>query len=132
MLPAGSDPGRRGMKDRLTGAASHVRDTAADFGRSAADNIDRNLHGAAGTLENAASSLRSRTGMGSGRMNDLARTAADKIDTTARYLRDYDTRTMVSGAEQAIRRNPGISLAVAVGIGVLIGASMGKDRRHRY
>lgn len=120
------------VKERVSEMKDNVRDTAAGIGRSAADSIDRNLHSAAGALEKTSSALRSKAGsVKSERITDMAQTAADKLDNTARYLRDHDTRVMVGSAGQAIRRNPGIAMAAALGVGVLIGMSLGRNRR-RY
>ena len=102
------------------------RHTAADWGRSAASAMDRNLQSAAGALENTASKLRERV-PASGKVNDIATKTADKFETTARYLREHDTRDMVSGMESMVRRNPGASLCAALAVGFLIGTAIKRD-----
>jgi ElaB/YqjD/DUF883 family membrane-anchored ribosome-binding protein len=106
-----------------------VKHTAAQFGRSAAETIDRNLDSAAGALERSASALRSKTTSSGGRVGELAQTAAGKMDATARYFRENHTKDMVSGAERCIRDNPGVSLAAAAAVGFLIGMTMRRDHR---
>lgn len=115
------------IKDKVTDMASHAKSTAADWGRSAATAVDRNLQSAAGALENTASALRDRV-PATGKVNELATATADKIENTARYLREHDTRDMVAGVETLVRRNPGASLAAALAVGFLIGTAMRKDK----
>jgi ElaB/YqjD/DUF883 family membrane-anchored ribosome-binding protein len=118
-----------GLKAKVSEATSHVKHTAADFGRSAADNINRNLKNAAGALENTASKLRRPES--EGKVASLANTTADKLDSTARYFRDHDTQDMLRGAESWARRNPGAAIGSAAALGFVLGLSMTRDRR-RY
>lgn len=117
----------QGMKSKVTDMASQAKTTAAEWGRNAATAVDRNLQSAAGALENTAHTLRDRA-PASGRVNEIATATADKIESTARYLRDHDTRDMVAGVETLVRRNPGASLASALAVGFLIGTAMRRDR----
>ena len=123
----GSGDVRETVKSRVSEVGSQVKHTAAEFGRSAADNIDKNLHSAAGALEGAASTLRSKTATRSGKVGEVAQTTATKLDATAQYLRTHNTSDMVSGVEQMVRRNPGASLAAALGVGFLIGLALNRD-----
>jgi ElaB/YqjD/DUF883 family membrane-anchored ribosome-binding protein len=107
--------------------ASHAKSTAAEWGRSAATSVDRNIKSAAGALENTAHALRDRA-PATGKVNEIATATADKIENTARYLRDHDTRDMVAGVESMVRRNPGAALASALAVGFLIGTAMRRDR----
>lgn len=117
-----------GLKEKVSQATSHVKSTAAEFGRSAADNIDRNLKSAAGALQSTAQTLRER-GTGTGKTSQYANTAADKLDATAQYFRTHDTHDMLHEADQWTRHNPGIALGAAVAIGFFIGLSLARDRR---
>jgi ElaB/YqjD/DUF883 family membrane-anchored ribosome-binding protein len=116
------------IKERVSQATDRVKDTAAGFGRSAAENIDRNLDRTVGALHNAASSLRGRAGTGESRMSNMANTTADKLDATAQYFEHHHTREMVGDLEHVVRRNPGASIAAAAGLGFLIGMSLKRDR----
>jgi ElaB/YqjD/DUF883 family membrane-anchored ribosome-binding protein len=118
-----------GLKDKVSDATSHLRNTAADFGKSAADNIDRNLKSAAGALESTASKLRRPEG--EGKVASLANTTADKLESTARYFRENDTKDMLHGVENWARRNPAAAVGSAVALGFVLGLSMTKDR-NRY
>jgi len=127
---SGSDIGggnKTAIKEKVSDMASHAKNTAADWGRTAATTVDRNLQSAAGALENTASALRDRV-PASGKVNEIATATAGKIEDTARYLREHDTRDMVAGVETLVRRNPGASLAAALAVGFLIGTAMRKDR----
>jgi ElaB/YqjD/DUF883 family membrane-anchored ribosome-binding protein len=121
-----------GVKAKLSDATSHVRNTAADFGRSAVENIDRNLKNAAGALESTASAIRSKLPAEGGRMSGAAHTAVEKLDATARYLRTHDTHDLMTGLESWTRRNPGAAIGGALALGFLIGMSLNRDRRDNY
>jgi len=128
LAPTNSGSGTgAGIKDKVNDMASQAKTTAADWGRSAATAVDRNLQSAAGALESTATALRDRV-PASGKVNEIATATADKIENTARYLREHDTRDMVSGVETLVRRNPGASLAAALAVGFLIGTAMRKDK----
>jgi len=114
------------VKEKLTGAASQVRDTAQEYGKAAADNIDRNVRNAAGALQSTASTIRSQAG-GSGKVSDMAQTAAEKLDHTADYLQNFDTRQMLIQVEDWTRRNPGIAIVSAAAVGFLIGMSLKRN-----
>jgi len=130
----GTQPGTRsteGVRERVSEFTHQAKERANDFGRRSADTIDRNMDSAAGKLANTADSLRMRAGAGGDKMSQLASTAADKLDATARYMREHHTREMVSGVESLVRRNPGASMCAALAVGFLIGAAMKRDS-HRY
>jgi ElaB/YqjD/DUF883 family membrane-anchored ribosome-binding protein len=124
LAPASTDAG---LKNKVSEATSHLRDTAADFGRSAAANIDRNLRNAAGALESTASKLR-RPGS-EGKVANLANTTADKLQSTANYFRTHDTHDMLHGVESWARRNPGAAIGSALALGFVLGLSMTRDKR---
>jgi hypothetical protein len=117
------------LSGRVSQATSQAKSTAMHFGRSAADNIDRTLVSAVGALRSAASSLRSRTAETS-RMNGLAHTTTNKLDATAEYFQHHHAREMLSDVQHLVCRNPGASLAVALGLGYVIGMSTRRSRRY--
>jgi ElaB/YqjD/DUF883 family membrane-anchored ribosome-binding protein len=130
LAPTGSgiDSGNeQGIKDKVSGMASQAKNTAADWGRSAASAVDRNLHSAAGALDKTAHALREKV-PASGKVNEYATATANKIENTARYLREHDTGDMVAGVESLVRRNPGASLCAALAVGFLIGTALKRDR----
>jgi ElaB/YqjD/DUF883 family membrane-anchored ribosome-binding protein len=115
------------MKEKMSDAASHVRNTASEYGKAAADNIDRNVRNAAGALENTANTLRSQAHNAPGRVSDFAQTAASKLDDTASYLKDFDTRQVMGQVEDWTRRNPGLAIVTAAAVGFVIGMSLRRD-----
>ena len=122
-----------GMKDSLKGkvseATSHLRDTAGDFGRSAADNIDRNMKSAANALDSTASALRRAPNTG-GKLGSMAHSTAGKLEAGAQYMRTHDTKDVLRGVETYTRRQPAVALGVAAAVGFLIGMSLQRDRRY--
>lgn len=123
----GSGTTEQGVKSKVTGLASQAKSTASEWGRTAASTVDKNLQSAAGALENTASKLRENVPQ-SGVVNEYGTAAAEKIQNTARYLREHDTNDMVAGVESMVRRNPGAALAGALAVGFLIGTAMKRDR----
>jgi ElaB/YqjD/DUF883 family membrane-anchored ribosome-binding protein len=124
-------PSTGGVKSKFSNATSHVKNTASDFGKSAVENIDRNLKNAAGALERSASALRSKLPHeGRGRITGAAQTAVDKMDATAQYLRTHDSHDLMMSMESWARRNPGAALGGALALGFCIGMSLNRDRRY--
>jgi ElaB/YqjD/DUF883 family membrane-anchored ribosome-binding protein len=113
-----------GVRERVSDFTHQAKEKANEFGRKSAETIDRNMDAAAGKLASTADSLRMRAGTGGDRMSQLASTAADKLDATARYMRDHH------GMETLVRRNPGASMCAALGVGFLIGIAMKRDNRY--
>jgi ElaB/YqjD/DUF883 family membrane-anchored ribosome-binding protein len=120
------------MKQRLSGATTQVRDKASEFGRTAKESIDRNMHSAAGAFESAASAIRRRMPQSEGRMSGMASTTANKLDSTARYMRDHNSGDLYRDFENWARRSPGAAIGTAAGLGFLLGLTLKRDRRHRY
>jgi ElaB/YqjD/DUF883 family membrane-anchored ribosome-binding protein len=118
---------QQGIKNKVSGMASQAKNTAAEWGRSAATTVDKNLQSAAGALETTATKLRERV-PATGKVNEIATATANKIEHTARYLREHDTSDMVAGVESVVRRNPGASLCAALAVGFLIGTALKRDR----
>ena len=124
---SGAGTTQEGIRDKVSGMASQAKNTAAEWGRTAASTVDKNLQSAAGALENTATKLREHV-PASGTMNKYGTATADRIENTARYLREHDTHDMVAGVESMVRRNPGASLCAALAVGFLIGSAMRRDR----
>ena len=114
------------VKEKLTGAASTIRDTASQYGRSAADQIDKNVHSAAGALQSTAEKLRTQA-PNAGRMSDIAQTAATKLESTAQAMQNFDTRDMMTQMESWTRKNPGMAIGGAMALGFIIGMTLRRD-----
>jgi ElaB/YqjD/DUF883 family membrane-anchored ribosome-binding protein len=97
--------------------------------RTAADTIDEKRATAADGLDSAASTLRDNAGRlpGGPRMAGIAHAAADRISTTADYVRRHDARGMWNDIEKFVKENPGPSLLAAGVFGFLIGRAVMRD-----
>jgi len=125
-----STTGGSSVKERLTGAASQLKNTASEYGRTAAEQIDRNVHNAASALHSTAEKLRSQSAGGqTGKVADIAQTAAVKLDATASALDNFDTRQALTQFESWTRQNPGIAIGGALAIGFFLGMTLRNDSR---
>jgi|SRR3954451_18963014 len=118
-----------GIGDRISDAASQAKDKVADLGRSAAQKIDQNRGSAASSLENAAATLHQTAESlpGGEKVSNLAHTAADKLTSTADYVRRNDVNGMMSDVERVVKNNPGPSLLAAAVVGFLVGRAFAND-----
>lgn len=116
--------GTAGVGDKIADAASKVKERASEFGRSAAQKVDESRGGTAATLKSGADSLRSGAQNSGQAISDVANQTAEKIESTANYIRDHDFRAMLGDIEQVVRRNPTPALIGAVGLGFLLGAAL--------
>lgn len=80
----------------------------------------------AGSLDRAASTIRERASQmpGGDRVAGVARSAADRLQTAASYVRDHDVQAMADDARQVVRRNPTGSLLAACAAGFVVGFMM--------
>jgi ElaB/YqjD/DUF883 family membrane-anchored ribosome-binding protein len=107
----------RGVTEKVTDAASQMRDKVSDLGRTAVNKIDENREGAATGLESAATALHQKTDS----VANMAHSTAEKLSSTADYLRQHDVKSMTADVEQLVRNNPGPSLVAAAVVGFLLG-----------
>jgi hypothetical protein len=108
--------------------ATKAKDKAQAVAQAAADTLDRNRESAARVLGQAASTIHdgaTRLPGGEG-VARLAGTAAQQIDATARYVREHDTRQMLTDLKQFVRRHPGPSILGAMVVGILVGLEVRK------
>jgi len=107
-----------------------VKDKISDFGRSAREKINENRDTAAGGLATAANVLhRNAENLPGGpKVANLAHSAADKLNSTAEYVREHDVDSMMADVERLVRRNPGATLAVAAALGFLVGRAFSGER----
>ena len=117
------------VKEKVTDAANTAKQKVAETGRQATDKIDEKRGPTADALQSAASTLHEKAedlpgGQG---VKSAAHSAADKLESTAGYIREHDIRAMLSDVEDIVKRNPGPSLLIAAGIGFLIGRAFRED-----
>ena len=74
-------------------------------------------------LKSAAESIRSKSQQsGAGGATEYRRTAANLLDKSSDYVRNFDAQKLKADIEDKVRRNPGRTLLVAGAIGLALGA----------
>jgi ElaB/YqjD/DUF883 family membrane-anchored ribosome-binding protein len=117
------------MGDKLGDAASTARNTVSNLGRSAVEAADNNREAAARGLQTAAATIRERADSlpGGQKVADFANGAADRLSSTADYVRHHDVRGMVDDLERLVKNNPAPCLVAAAAIGFVIGRAVARD-----
>ena len=107
----------------LSDAASQVKRKVANLRRDAKDAIDGNRDTAATGLEKAAASVHGNAESlpGGERISALAHATADRLTSTAEYVRDHDVDSMMADVDRIVRKNPGAALLTAGILGFLVG-----------
>jgi ElaB/YqjD/DUF883 family membrane-anchored ribosome-binding protein len=111
------------LGEKLSDTAGQVKDKVSAIGHTAADKIDENRDAAAEGLEKAAAALHEKAeGLPGGeKVSDLAHETAEKLSSTADYVREHDVNSMMADVETLVRKNPGPALLAAAVIGFLVG-----------
>jgi ElaB/YqjD/DUF883 family membrane-anchored ribosome-binding protein len=133
-----------GLSDRARNAAGTASDKLADVGSTVRDKAGNLKNTLADALESGAERLRSQgagggqtagaaaTGGAAGMLADTpqlgaaANQLAGGLQASADWLRDADIDGLKSGIERQVKEHPGRSLAVAVGLGYLLGKAFKK------
>jgi ElaB/YqjD/DUF883 family membrane-anchored ribosome-binding protein len=113
----------------LADRASDAKDSMSDLARTATQKVDEARSTAASRLERAASAVQERVGElpGSQRVKDFASGAADRLSTTADYVRSHDAKRMMTDLETVVKNNPGPALLVAAVFGFALGRALTRD-----
>lgn len=133
-----------GLADKAKSAASTAGDKLADVGSQVRDRAGSLKNSLADALESGAEKLRNR-GAGGGqiagasatggtadmvadgsRVTEATNQLAGGLQASADWLRDADLDGLKSGIERQVKEHPGRSLAVAVGVGYLLGKAFRK------
>jgi ElaB/YqjD/DUF883 family membrane-anchored ribosome-binding protein len=115
------------------GTAANVADQVAQATRNVADvavdQFDNGRRTAAGGLDTAATALRDTAGQVAGgeRLNAFAQAAADRLNTTADYVRKNDANQMLDDVAQLVKDNPKASLLIAASFGFVIGRAVTRN-----
>lgn len=118
--------------DKLSDVSSTVRDKAGNFKNTLADALESGAErlrqqGASGQAAGAAAADGSTSIVADD--NRLAQTSsqiAGGMQGAADWLRDADLDGLKSGLERQVKEHPGRTLAVAVGVGYLLGKAFRK------
>ncbi|MGQ0765545.1 MAG: hypothetical protein ACT4OZ_07765 [Gemmatimonadota bacterium] len=109
-----SDP----MTDRLNDIDADFSNGSPDDAARLADTTRRTT--VAGGLEKAAQ----RVQAGGERVGNIAAVAADKLDATARYVRDHEPRDMWADLQTLTTKHPGKSLIAVAALGFIAGRAL--------
>jgi ElaB/YqjD/DUF883 family membrane-anchored ribosome-binding protein len=121
-------------QDKLSDAGSTVRDKAGSLKASLADALESGAErlrqqGAGGGQIAGAAATGGSSGMISSdtnRLADVSNQVAGGLQASADWLRDADLDGMRTGLERQVKEHPGRTLAVAVGLGYLLGKAIRK------
>lgn len=114
--------------DSVSDRAARVLDQAKTAGRSAVDTIDDKRETAADTLSSTASKIRTKASEYSdGRLTGAAHKTADTLQATADFMRNHPVSRVKHDLETFAKRNPGAALALAAGVGFLLGRALTRD-----
>ncbi len=122
--------GTGSVGEQMGSMASQAKEKISEVGRTATDKIDENRGTIAGGLESAGSSLHEKADAlpGGEKVTRIAHTAADKLTTTADYVRQHDVNSMMADVQELVKKNPGPALAAAAVAGFLVArAFSGRD-----
>ncbi len=117
------------VKNKATDTAATAKQKVSDAGRQASDKIDEKRGPAADALQSAASAIHEKAEdlPGGETVKSVAHSAAEKLESTAGYIREHDVKAMLSDMEEIVKRNPGPSLLIAAAIGFLIGRAFREE-----
>jgi ElaB/YqjD/DUF883 family membrane-anchored ribosome-binding protein len=110
------------MADRARDARGAMFDAAG----AAARKVDESRTVVADRLDDAASTIEERVEdlPGGRKVKEFARSAADRLSSTADYVRSHDATSMMSDVETVVRNNPGPALIVAAALGFILGRAI--------
>jgi hypothetical protein len=108
--------------EQTSDMASQAKNKISEMGRVVADKVDDNRDNLAGGLETAASTLHEKAGSlpGGETISGIAHSAADKLSTTADYVRQHDVNSMMADVQEMVKKNPGPALLLSAVLGFLV------------
>ena len=134
-----------GVTDRARSAMGTAQEKLADAGSTMREKAGSLKHSLADALESGAEKLRQQAAGGGqtagaaatggsvgmvadqpNRMADYSNQVAGGMQGAADWLRDADLDGLKSGLERQVKEHPGRTLAVAVGLGYLLGKAIRK------
>ena len=114
---------------QVVDATREARASVSDMARAASATAESGRVAAADKLAGAASTVRQHADdvPGGPRVQEFAHAAADRLSSTADYLRSSDATRMRSDVEAVVKNNPGPALLVAAMFGFLLGRALTRD-----
>ena len=132
ITPFGDDPlndSADAIGERAANRANEVKESMSDMARTAADRLNAGRETAAERLASAASSVHDRADQlpGGPKVTQFAHAAADRLSTTADYMRSHDARRMMADVEGLVKNNPGPALVAAAAFGFILSRALSRD-----
>lgn len=123
--PRNGAPSKSSASRAMGDTASQIKNKATELGNAAAEQFDSGRSAAAGGIASAAASLHDHAEdlPGGERVASVAHSAADKLSSTADYIRNHDMDAMVEDVKSLVKNNPGPALLSAIVVGFLLGRS---------
>jgi ElaB/YqjD/DUF883 family membrane-anchored ribosome-binding protein len=112
------NPLDQSLKNSAEAAAAQIGSRANDIKESVSER-----------LGSAASAVRDRADQlpGGQKVQQFAHVAAERLSTTADYMRSHDAKGMLADVERVVKNNPGPSLVIAAAFGFVIGRALTRD-----
>jgi ElaB/YqjD/DUF883 family membrane-anchored ribosome-binding protein len=111
------------MKKQAVDTAENVKNKAADMAEAAANTIQEQRDRVGAALDQTAYVIRERRE----KLASVAQRAADRLQSTADYLREHDANAMADDVKTLIRRHPGPWLAAAAFTGFMLARLLKSD-----
>ena len=113
----------------ITEGAWNAAEAMADARREAATTLDDSRSIAADGLDAAASALHDKVNNlpGGEAVRNVARATADRLSSSAEYVRTHDAKRMMADVESFVKNNPGPALAIAAAFGFFLGRAFSRD-----
>ena len=115
--------------NELADRATEAKDSMSDMAAAATKKVDEGRSMVADRLDSAVSAVQERVGElpGGQRVKELASAAAERLSTTADYMRTHDAKRMMADVETVAKNNPGPALLVAAAFGFVLGRALTRD-----
>lgn len=128
-IPDSLNDQARAAGEEVMNQAGRARQAVSQAARTAADALDHGRTATADRLAETASTVRERSEAlpGGPRVREFAHAAADRLSSTANYMRTHDLSRMGDDVESVVRNHPGPALLVAAAFGFLLGRALARD-----
>jgi ElaB/YqjD/DUF883 family membrane-anchored ribosome-binding protein len=119
----------RNPLDQSLKNSSDLKESMSDMARTASQTAEDGRKTAAERLGSAASAVRDRADQlpGGPKVQQFAHAAAERLSTTADYMRSHDAKHMLADVERVVKNNPGPSLVIAAAFGFVLGRALTRE-----
>jgi ElaB/YqjD/DUF883 family membrane-anchored ribosome-binding protein len=110
------------VREQVGEKASQVKTRLSGMAQSATDAVNSGRLSTANRLDNAASYMHEQTE----RIRTAGHHAADRVSSTAAYVRSHDARDVAGDLQSMIRTYPGPAILAAAALGFLMGRALSR------